>query len=178
MGADDERSIMDNKDKNELVDIFYLRLSEAAAERKTTVNQLVRSLGHHAFKRKNHLFYVVPHVTLLADIAQGLDLTCDYLVGLADQSLPEYSSTGDYDSDEVRFSVWCRFLDLIEESGYSTRKMSEIVHSDIVTINRWINRESIPETLFLFRLCRHFGYSFDYMIGLTEEKKLPGPYVP
>ena len=162
-------------EKNEVAVYFNRKLDEELSKRKQVFQSFWPALGFHKFARTS---LWLPNVKNLAGTVQEIGVTCDYMLGLTDQVLPGYLATEYHDAEDVEFSALCRVNDLLDEGICSLPRLSNLTGSVPDTVDRWVKFSRVPGTFPILQICRQFGYSFDYMIGLTEEKKLSSPYVP
>ena len=169
---------MDKKERIQLAKVFNRRLNKAVREKKTNVRDLLMTLGHAPLNRKAGANPWLPHAVTITELAYELGLTCDYLLGLTDRVEPDYLAGEWFGEEEMRFSFCCRFNDVFDEKMLTQIDFGKQMGSATITVIHWLEGDYIPDTFCLVRFCRNFGYSFDYMLGLTEERLLPGPYVP
>ena len=161
--------------RKELAEFFNQRLDRVLADRGQTFSPFWLSLGYALHRRKRADGYWLPKYQHLAEIAMELGVTCDYLLGLTEESNSEYLAKESHDTEDVEFSAFCRFDDLVYDEKLSAKQISAAADCTDNVPYTWIRDELAPGTYHLYRLCAAFGISFDYMIGLTEVKALPVP---
>lgn len=65
--------------------------------------------------------------------------------------------------------IFCeRFKELRQSNKLSTIKLGELLNVSNSTITRWENGNIIPSIENLYNICKYFGVSADYLIGLED----------
>lgn len=67
---------------------------------------------------------------------------------------------------EIKFSE--RLNELMEEKGISSLELGKAIGVDRTTVLRWKNGNMYPTIDKLFLICKYFGESSDYLLGLND----------
>ncbi|MCL2851330.1 MAG: helix-turn-helix domain-containing protein [Firmicutes bacterium] len=62
-----------------------------------------------------------------------------------------------------------RLRELRIERGISMQQLSRMLDVADYTANRWERGITIPNTEYLFKLCKFFNCSADFLLGLKDE---------
>ena len=63
-----------------------------------------------------------------------------------------------------------RLRDTILGSGKSATRIAADMHIDRRLVHRWISGETYPTAGLLMEICRYFGVSADWLLGLKGRK--------
>lgn len=63
---------------------------------------------------------------------------------------------------------------LIETLGCSRREFARRIDISLESVEAWINGESTPSVSSIYEICRIYGVSADFLLGLTNHPFRPG----
>ncbi|MDO5397047.1 MAG: helix-turn-helix transcriptional regulator [bacterium] len=61
-----------------------------------------------------------------------------------------------------------RLYELREKNGLSTRAAAERIGTSSSVWNRWENGKNRMTSFFIIQICKEFGVSADWLLGLTD----------
>ena len=65
---------------------------------------------------------------------------------------------------------------LIESKGIYAKELAYQTGTTPATISRYLTNMRDPELKYVYRLCKYFGVSIDWILGLSEDRYIP--YTP
>ena len=63
-----------------------------------------------------------------------------------------------------------RLRTLIFESGDSFKGFAHVLGIYPSYVHKWVNGEAIPTARYLCAICRYYGVTADWLLGLTDER--------
>ena len=95
-------------------------------------------------------------------IANFFEVSTDYLLGIADESIRCYYSECEIKDIPKNFAS--RLKGLLKEKGLKQIDLARMLHKQPLTISEWVNAKSMPETATLIDLAKIFDCTTDYLL--------------
>lgn len=107
-------------------------------------------------------FGIIPSSRILVKIADKLDLSLSYLLGMADEN--EFIAANNPSTFDVRLA------ELVNEKDTNYGRLAEEMTFPRTYMYVWIRDKTIPTVDYLLELSDYFKVSLDYLLGRTDIK--------
>ena len=108
-------------------------------------------------------FGIIPSTRSLIKIADKLELSISYLLGM--------TAENDFVMADRPSSFDVRLKELVEESKTNYGKLASEMHFPRTYIYEWIKEKTLPSIEYLLELSEYFKVSLDYLLGRSDVKK-------
>lgn len=156
---------MSNEELNEfkVSAIFQNRLSQALKGEKGSNVELAKQIGvSKDIMIKASNAGIIPSTRSLIKIADYVEESIDYLIGLTNKSVSAKSL------DSINFQD--RIKDLIIENHTKKGTVAAATGISRSLFNSWEKNNYIPSIEILFQLSKYFSVSIDYLLARTDTK--------
>lgn len=142
---------------------FQNRLNELVEESQLSKREFAKNAGvSKDVIIRGTLFGIIPSLQSLVKIADMLNISIDYLLGVSDVEK--------FYRAEERSSFHNRLEQLSSESGVKYSQISHSMPFPNSYFYDWIREGTIPSLEYLRAIAEYFGVSVDYMLGRTDER--------
>ena len=108
-------------------------------------------------------FAIVPTLRTLVRIADKLDLSIKYLLGLTE--------TNDFIGSATPTTFRERIKELTDEENTNFGQLVNNMYFPRTYIYEWQKENTYPSIDFVFEMSKHFNVSPDYLLGRTDYRK-------
>lgn len=143
--------------------IFTSRLNKLIEDEKINPHQLAIAAKISSRSIYDYINGVcIPVYSTFVQIANYFEVSTDYLLGIADESIRCYYSECEIKDIPKNFAA--RLKGLLKEKGLKQIDLARMLHKQPLTISEWVNAKSMPETATLIDLAKIFDCTTDYLL--------------